>query len=401
MNIKLPLALVLSAVAATTGCKANDSIDDQYCRNGGSSTGYTCETGKQVPDQTPAGAGALASTDQAWMRNKLAEIKTWLQEDTPPAEQRESSANIAAVRGPTATVPELMRIEKLSANGNHRGAMSSVNSYLASNPDNLDATLTKGLVLSNMGQLDEAEALLKNAIIRQPNAPELYNNLAVLYSQKGDYGLAIETLLQAFNTHPTYAQVHHNLKELYATVASQAYSKALDLNAEKSGPKLVMLGGTTDQASANTQAPAQKEKPASNSDASQRTASTQAPSTTQQSDAVSEQLIKAAVDHVLRWANAWANQDVENYINSYQIGFTPEDGRSYQSWKTQRYQRLSKPTFIRVELADVKADLQDNQTAVVSFKQMYQSNTYKDHTRKQLVLKLDNGQWVISKERSL
>jgi hypothetical protein len=253
MDIKrTPLAIVLAATMAT-GCSASNRDDtrSEYCRNGGSTTDYTCEPGQQSPDREMIDAKSLPSTDEAWMQSKLAEIKTWLQQEkngqaTPLNSAQKPATDRIIVRDPSATDPELMRIETMSRNGDHRAAMSAINSFLTSHPKSLEGVLTKSLVLNNMGEVKEAEMLLKRAIKEHPSSPEVYNNLAVLYAEQGDNGQAIETLLQAFSTHPTYAQVHQNLRELYATVASQAYSRALDLNQKPNSPQLVMLRRTAD-----------------------------------------------------------------------------------------------------------------------------------------------------------
>lgn len=490
MDIKrTPLALILAATMASTSYANEDA--SEYCRNGGSATGYTCDKERQVPDPEALNARALASTDEAWMESKLAEIKAWLRQekssnqDTQQPAQRAQQPAIA-VRNPAATDPELMRIEAMSRKGDHRAAMSAVNSYMANNPASLEAKLTKSLILNNMGKFGEAEALLKNAIAQNPSSPELYNNLAVLYSEKGDYGKAIETLLQAFSTHPTYAQVHQNLRELYATVASQTYSRALDLDESGSKPDLVMLRRTavndspslayqaasvqsgvevtnleqskqpTDRAiqEAVTQSkatepssepvvvevskpiiPAQTaslqpiETPVVESEPVQTKAPAQeAAVKTPKASVIVEKvsvteektpvklvtpepktdpivsestLVRTAVAHVNQWAQAWSAQDVDGYIDSYKNGFKPSNGLSNKAWKKQRNQRLTKPTYITVELSDISTRIVGDNTAKVAFTQRYKSNTYQDKTRKLLTLERVDGRWKIADERSI
>ncbi len=63
-----------------------------------------------------------------------------------------------------------------------------------------------------------------------PELPEPYNNLAVLYAGQGDYDKARKALEMAIRTHPSYAVAHENLGDIYATLASQAYDKALQLD---------------------------------------------------------------------------------------------------------------------------------------------------------------------------
>ena len=472
MDIKrTPLALFLAATI-TTGCNAesNGNNNSEYCRNGGSATDYTCDENAQKPDKELIDARALASTDEAWMQSKLAEIKAWLQQEqsegtsAPSTTVKSSPPSGLAVRNPAATDPELMRIEAMSNQGNHRGAMSAVNSYMASRPDALEGLLTKSLVLSNMGQDKEAEALLKNTIARYPASPEAYNNLAVLYAGQNDYGRAIETLLQAFSTNPTYAQVHQNLRELYATVASQAYTRALDLNEQNANaPKLVMLRRTSDNnlpqinyqpaaldttsstlvladsnkvkesapktvasaitmVSKPTPAPAviepevvqsqpiviaSKSEP-EDKETPQVVATPQPPAVPkvpvqkEPAPTVPEHiLVKEAVKHVDSWASAWSSQNTEGYLNAYSNDFRPSNGLSHSTWAKQRKQRLTKPTFIEVKIEDLRTRIINKTTANVSFKQIYKSNTYSDVTNKQLTLTRINNQWRITEERSL
>jgi tetratricopeptide (TPR) repeat protein len=471
MDIKrTPLALLLTAVISSAS-HANDNDNDPatFCRNGGQSTDYTCDNDKQRPDREAIDARALPSTDEAWMQGKLAEIKAWLQQEkeSPGATtlQQPTAATQSAVptqnisvRNPAATNPELMRIETLSREGNHRGAMTAINSYMASNQNSLEGLLTKSLVLNNMGQKKEAEALLKNTISRYPSSPEAYNNLAVLYSEQGDYGRAIETLLKAFSTHPTYAQVHQNLRELYSTVASQAYSRALNMDEKQNAPQLVMLRRTSEntaptvnyQPAAITSsttvasltpaktaapyiAPEEKRQPQPEAMIPQTSkeaiteitskplvvqsgtkvesvsnnvvvveASTNAEVTAGTSDQPSNMPantagIIAAVD---LWAAAWSNQDVDGYIKSYVPNYSP-DGLSNSAWQEQRNQRLTKPTYIRVTLSNTKAKLLNANTAIVTFVQRYESNTYQDMTNKELTLVRVNNKWKLSSERSL
>ncbi len=459
MDIKrTPIAFFIAATMAS-GCSADSrESSTEYCRNGGFSTDYTCDQEKQVPDRKMIDVKALPSTDEVWMEGKLAEIKAWLQQEQNPSETKISQPTVAipqgiAVRNPSATDPELMRIETMSRENNHRAAMSAVNSFLASHPDSLEGKLTKSLVLNNMGQFDEAEALLKNTIARHPNSPELYNNLAVLYSEQGDYGRAIETLLKAFSTHPTYAQVHQNLRELYATVASQAYSRALDLNENKNAPQLVMLRRTSDNnapvlnyqpsalVSSDTQLAAAtasiKAKPIAQpviamAQPTIKAAVVQKPVpakpvvvqsqptkpvsvTTQTSPTIVEastpvstsasmdtnKLVQEAVSHVNNWASAWAEQNVEGYLRAYVAGYQPLDGLSNQAWQSQRHQRLTKPTFIKVKLNNISTSIINANTAKVTFNQTYQSNTYNDTSKKQILLSRVNNSWRIKEERSL
>jgi tetratricopeptide (TPR) repeat protein len=76
-----------------------------------------------------------------------------------------------------------------------------------------------------------------------PELPEPYNNLAVLYAGQGQFDKARAALEMAIRTNPSYATAHENLGDVYAKLASQAYSKALQLDSNNTGvqPKLALI----------------------------------------------------------------------------------------------------------------------------------------------------------------
>jgi tetratricopeptide (TPR) repeat protein len=57
--------------------------------------------------------------------------------------------------------------------------------------------------------------------------PEPHNNLAVLYAQKGDYGLARDELEAAISAAPDYTIAYENLGDVYARLAALNYEKAV------------------------------------------------------------------------------------------------------------------------------------------------------------------------------
>ncbi|EAR60418.1 tetratricopeptide repeat protein [Neptuniibacter caesariensis] len=244
---------------------ANNKVTEEYCYKGGRSNDYSCD-----PEKASAQADLRPKEiNEEWMNSKLAEVKKWIAQEKQailsgqpseataagPTEKQVSNTNsyitTVSVSTPiaSASTPEIEHILRLSHEGQHREALASVNTLLSHQPKMASAQLTKGIVLSNMGDKTEAKRIFKDLTVAFPDRPEAFNNLAVIYSEEGNYPKAIETLQQAFQTHPSYAQVHTNLKELYATLASQAYNKALDLGSASSGPDLAMINQAPTNAS--------------------------------------------------------------------------------------------------------------------------------------------------------
>jgi hypothetical protein len=63
--------------------------------------------------------------------------------------------------------------------------------------------------------------------------------------------------------------------------------------------------------------------------------------------------------------------------------------------------KLTKPSWIKVGLSDINIGENSGEQAVVNFKQIYQSNSFRDESRKQMVLLNTNNGWQILSEKSL
>jgi len=63
-----------------------------------------------------------------------------------------------------------------------------------------------------------------------PELPEPYNNLAVIWAQRGEYDKARKALELALTTRPDYAIAHENLGDIYSRMASAEYDRAIALD---------------------------------------------------------------------------------------------------------------------------------------------------------------------------
>src|SRR4029450_2511152 len=110
-----------------------------------------------------------------------------------------------------------------------------VNKVLAQKPKDPQARFLKGLILTEQGNSKEAVEIFTKLTQDYPELPEPYNNLAVIYASQGQYDKARAALEQSIRTHPSYATAYENLGDVYAKLASQAYGKALQLDASNTG----------------------------------------------------------------------------------------------------------------------------------------------------------------------
>jgi len=291
--------------------------------------------------------------------------------------------------------------------GSFEKALVLAEEQLSVNPDEIQTLFLKGLILARMDRLKESEAVFIGLTEKHPELPEPYNNLAVVYAASGDYDKAEEALRQAINTHPSYATAHENLGDIYAKMASQAYNNALKLDSDnqETREKLSMISDliSVPEAVAVAQsvpktAPTSVKKEIK----SEPTLARFEPEPTNlleppfDRDAARKEVITA----VNSWANAWSAKDVDNYIKSYSAKFVPPNKLTRSKWQEQRRLRLTKPSFIKVILNNVKVEILSQDLALVRFVQIYQSDNYKDQVNKQLLLNNVDGDWLISKEES-
>jgi len=183
----------------------------------------------------------------------------------------------AAAAGPApqaaAPAPEAAEIQRLIRGGQATQALKLIDESLAKNPKDPAMRFRRGVTLSLLDRKAEAVQVFQKLVEDHPEMPAPYNNLAVLYGSQGDYDKARAALVAAIRTNPQYATAYQNLGDVYAQLASQAYSKALQLDKTDTAtpPKLVLLreliaappaGSAPTAVAAATPAPAATPRPA-------------------------------------------------------------------------------------------------------------------------------------------
>jgi Flp pilus assembly protein TadD len=121
-------------------------------------------------------------------------------------------------------------------------AITILDKLTAERPREPQARFLKGLALADSGKTDAAIATFREVLGEYPELPEPHNNLAVLYAQKGEYGLAREELEAAISAAPDYTIAYENLGDIYARLAAMNYEKAIARDARnKSAPVKLKL----------------------------------------------------------------------------------------------------------------------------------------------------------------
>ncbi|WP_254606849.1 M48 family metallopeptidase [Rhodoferax sp. BAB1] len=125
---------------------------------------------------------------------------------------------------------EYSDVAQLLREGKWSEAKVRVERHLAAKPRDPQMRLFRGVIQRETGRPAEAIATFTRLSEDHPELPEPYNNLAVIHAAQGQYDKARIALEKALRTNPSYATAHDNLADVYARLASQAYSKALQLD---------------------------------------------------------------------------------------------------------------------------------------------------------------------------
>lgn len=321
-------------------------------------------------------------------------------------------------------------VQQLINEGKYKEALKSTDALLSGNLSDIKLQFMKGLILTRMERYSEAEKVFITLTKNNPELPEPYNNLAVVYAAQGKYSEAAEALKSAINTHPSYATAHENLGDIYAKLASRAYNQALELDTSNTAAreKLSLVNELVSSPSQNSKkektsvaSVKEKAKPLSNQGATAETKPVSqepeiitipakaepkksiAKESAEKIDAEKEKALdRKAVESTIRdWADAWSNQDVDGYLASYGRQFVPPKGLGRSAWEKERRKRLKKPRFINIKLTNIKVNLHGKDYAEVRFTQSYQSDTYGDKVKKEILMRKVKDNWLITQERTL
>lgn len=323
-------------------------------------------------------------------------------------------------------------VSRLMRAGQYPEAQAKVDQYLAGKPKDPQMRFLKGVIQTETGKTSDAIATFTQITQDYPELPEPYNNLAVLYAGQSQFDKARAALEMAIRTNPSYATAHENLGDVYAKLASQAYSKALQLDGGNTGvqPKLALIRtlfsaeGKAAQAAqkplaaapaaAPPAAPAVAAKPAPAAPAvatkpapvpppapvvAAAPAAKPAPAPAAApaaSAANAEKEVEAAVHS---WAKAWAGKDMSAYLASYGANFNPPGKQARKAWEDERRARIVGKSRISVKLSNVAVSVQGNK-ATARFKQDYSADALNVSSRKTLDLAKVNDRWVIVREVS-
>jgi ketosteroid isomerase-like protein len=106
-----------------------------------------------------------------------------------------------------------------------------------------------------------------------------------------------------------------------------------------------------------------------------------------------EQMIRSFLD---AWLSAWSAKDMKAYGECYAADFRSQ-GKDRNQWLAYKKELNRRYEYIAVSATDISQRRNGNE-AIVRFRQLYESNTFKAKGVKTLHLRMEAGRWKITRE---
>lgn len=315
-----------------------------------------------------------------------------------------------------AQTEDYAEVNRLLRSGQLAEALARADQYLLGKARDPQMRFLKGVILTESGKTQDAIATFSKLTEDYPELPEPYNNLAVLYAGQSQFDKARAALEMAIRTNPSYATAHENLGDVYAKLASQAYSKALQLDGTNPAvpPKLSLIrnlfaADTRPGAAASVAAPPAMAKPASPvlaapAVAAPPVAAVSKPTTPAapltaipSAPAMAANAQREVEASVRSWAVAWSSKDMNGYLGAYATSFAPPGGQARKAWESDRRARIEPRSRIGVEVNNLEVSVEGDK-ATARFRQDYTSDTLNVTSRKTLDLVKSGNRWLIVRE---
>ncbi len=322
---------------------------------------------------------------------------------------------------------EYTDVSQLVRSGKLADALVKADQYLVAKPRDPQMRFLKGVIQRDSGKTADAITTFTRLTEDFPELPEPYNNLAVLYAGQSQFDKARTALEMAIRTNPSYSTAHENLGDVYAKLASQAYSKALQLDNSNQAvpPKLALIrelflpqNGKGGKALAQTPVsvatptavpvpvpaptPVATAKPSPvpaptttpTTVAPPATAAAPVPTTKPAESASSSRDVEAAV---AAWATAWSSKDFKAYLAAYGKDFDPSGSQSRSAWEKERRLKITTKSKISVKVENLSVSINGNK-ALARFRQDYKAGALDVSSRKTLEFVKNGDRWHIVKE---
>ena len=277
-------------------------------------------------------------------------------------------------------------IKLLLKSGKYYRAETIIKNDIENNLNDPELLFYKGIIETNLGKNNEAIDTFRELTERFPELPEPFNNLAVLYAEKGQYRLAKEILEQAIKTNPSYLTAHINLGDIFTKMASESYNKALEIDKSNNVAitKLSMITQLFNYQpnTKNTSIKVASSKPETKA--------------VKLSNKDKEKYILVAIED---WKSAWEVKDMDSYLSSYSSDFMYPNNMSKAEWEKYRTNRIVSKKTIAISISNIKLRFK-KEKVIATFSQNYKAGKLNQTSNKTLVFEGKRDRWLILKETS-
>jgi tetratricopeptide (TPR) repeat protein len=279
---------------------------------------------------------------------------------------------------PVFSATPIEEIQRLIDQNSFSLAATTGDQILIEQPTNAKIQFLTAYAYQMDQQMNRAKELYEHLIQEYPELPEPRNNLAMIYLDKGNSDKASQLLIDALNTHSSYSMAYNNLGRIYRSIASATYRQAVsESNQPVESPKIELI------ALSNLSLP---DPPV----------------------IVTQPVIRSVVnsanvqtlliEQVKKWAKSWNDKDFPTYISFYSANHSPSFD-THIAWVEHRRNRIMRPGTINVVVSDIEIREQGENSAIINFKQTYDSLNYSDKVLKQIGFRRIGSTWKISDER--
>ena len=284
--------------------------------------------------------------------------------------------------GPVLAASTIQDLQQQIAGKDYSAAARNGEQLLIDNPGHTWVRFLTAYAHQQNDQMTRAIALYEGIIRDHPGLPEPRNNLALIYLAQGDYDRASQLLVDAINTHPSYATAYENLSRIYAGLASEAYRRAISESSEPASYTHNIELAAIDRLELPPEA---------------LTSDSLVNESTLVTTANLETLL---IEQLKGWAKAWSNKNFERYSGFYSLQHRTKF-KSHNDWLEHRRQRINRPGSIRVEVSNIQIRWKGENRAIINFTQGFDSPRYSDRVVKQLIFSRLGTEWKITEERVL
>jgi len=277
-------------------------------------------------------------------------------------------------------------IKLLLKNGKYKIAENIINGAIEEDLNNPEILFYKGIIETNLGKTNQAIDTFRGLTERFPELPEPFNNLAVLYAEKGQFRLAKEILEQAIKTNPSYLTAHINLGDIFTKMASEAYNKALEID-KSNNIAITKLSMITQLFNYN---PNTKNTVIDSINTKKEVKITKLSK---------KELKKVILNSIENWKTAWESKDVESYFDSYSSNFIYPNNMTKSQWQKYRTNRILPKKIISISISNIKFKFK-KEKIIATFTQNYKSGRLNQTSNKNLTFVVESGQWFIVEETS-